>query len=396
MLLAALLGVLAGPARAADRPLVLLIGIDGFRADYLDRGVTPTLSALAAQGVRAEGGMRPSFPSVTFPNFYTLATGLQPDEHGLVYNRMTDPALPGRTFGLSVAAEKTQPVWYEGGEPVWVKAEKAGMKTATMFWPGSEVRIRGVRPTYWLPYAQSVPSAARVDMLLQWLTLPRDEAPGFATLYFDVVDSAGHRYGPDAPETTAAVKDVDAQIGRLLAGLKAAGIAVNVVVVADHGMAPLSRDRVVFWDEWVSPADVQVLSSGPLLMLDPAPGRQAAVEAALIGRKPHAECWRKGEIPARLRYGKNRRVPAIVCLAETGWLVIKRSDFKPDGEFGGAHGYDNADPLMRALFVAAGPDLKVGATVREADSVEVEPLVRRLLGLPVGAAEGPDLAAALR
>lgn len=375
------------PAQAPYRP-VILVGIDGFRADYLERGLTPTLSRLAAEGVQAEGGMRPSWPSVTFPNFYTLATGLHPDHHGLVYNTMTDPNLPGRRFSLGNRAEVMDRVWYDAAEPIWVTAENAGLRTATLFWPGSEAPVRGVRPTYWLPFEQTVPSLARVNILLAWLSLPEAERPQLATLYFNVLDTAGHEYGPDAPETDAVLADIDAAMKALVDGLEKQGIEADLVIVADHGMAPISGERVVFLDDKV-PADAfTVTAYGPVATLDPVPGREAEVEAALLGASPNMECWRKGEVPARLVYGTNPRIPAIVCLAETTWIIGTRERTDPARIRGGAHGFDNLAPEMRALFIAHGPDLAQGVRLPEMDSVDVQPLLARLLNLPVPASDG--------
>lgn len=377
----------ASSAEAQARP-VILIGIDGFRADYLDRGVTPTLSRLAAEGARAEGGMKPSFPSVTFPNFYTLATGVHPDRHGLVYNTMRDPGLPDRTFSLRNRAEVMDRVWYDDAEPIWVTAEKAGLRTATMFWPGSEAAIRGVRPTYWLPFEQTIPSLARVNILLGWLTLPVEERPRLATLYFDIVDSAGHRFGPGTPETDAALTEVDTAVAALVAGLQARGIEADLVIVADHGMVGVSGERVVFLDDRIDVSAVRITTEGPVATLDALPGREAEVEAGLLGPREHMECWRKGEIPERLAYGRHRRVPAIVCLAETGWMIGSRARTDPSRIGGGAHGYDNAAPEMRALFIAHGPAFARGVSLPDMDSVDVQPLLARLLGLTAPAGDG--------
>jgi predicted AlkP superfamily pyrophosphatase or phosphodiesterase len=397
---AAVLGLSPVVAQAQTAPSqrpVILIGIDGFRADYLDRGLTPTLSRLAAEGVTAEGGMRPSWPSVTFPNFYTLATGLHPDHHGLVYNTIRDPNLPDRRFSLGNRAEVMDRVWYDAAEPIWVTAENAGIRTATLFWPGSEAAIHGVRPTYWLPFEQTVPTPARVNILLAWLSLPEAERPRFATLYFNVLDSAGHEYGPGAPETDAVLADVDAAVKALLDGLEKQGIEADIVIVADHGMAALSSERVAFLDDLVDPAAISVTASGAVVTLDPVPGREAEVEAALLGVKPHMECWRKGEVPARLAYGTNPRVPAIVCLVETGWTVGTRERIDPARVKGGAHGYDNQALEMRALFIAHGPDLARGVSLPEMDSVDVQPLLARLLGLtaPLGDGRAGDTEAAM-
>lgn len=386
-----------GSAMAQSRP-VILVGIDGFRADYLQRGFTPVLSGLAADGAQADGGMRPSFPSVTFPNFYTLATGVHPDHHGLVYNSMRDPALGDRVFSLGNRAEVMDRVWYDDAEPIWVTAERAGIRTATLFWPGSEAAIGGVRPTYWLPFEQSVPSAARANILLGWFTLPPSERPRLATLYLDIVDTAGHRFGPDSAEVNAAIAEVDAAVGLLLQGLAARGIEADLVIVADHGMAAVSGDRVVMLDDRVDGAAVTVTALGAVATLDPVPGREAEVEAALLGAADHMECWRKGEVPERLAYGRHRRIPAIVCMAETGWTIGQRGRTDPTRVRGGAHGYDNAAPEMRALFIAHGPDIGPGVSLPDMDSVDVQPLLARLLGLsvPVGDGRLADTAAAIR
>ncbi len=397
-LFAALALALGASAVEAQQRPVILIGIDGFRADYLDRGVTPTLSGLAAEGVRADGGMKPSFPSVTFPNFYTLATGLHPDNHGLVYNTMRDPGLPGRTITLRNRAEVMDRVWYDDGEPIWVTAEKAGLRTATMFWPGSEAPINGVRPSYWLPFEQTVPSLARVNILLGWFTLPVEERPRLATLYFDIVDTAGHRFGPGTPETDAALSEVDTAVAALLAGLEARGIEADLLIVADHGMAAASGERLVFLDDYIDVSAVQITGEGPVATLDPLPAREADVEARLLGRHEHMECWRKGDMPARLAYGRHPRVPAFVCLAETGWMIGTRARTDPARIRGGAHGYDNAAPEMRAVFIGHGPAFARGVVVPDMDSVDVQPLLGRLLGLVVPSGDGRpgDTAAALR
>ena len=298
--------------------------------------------------------MRPSFPSVTFPNHYTLVTGLHPDHHGVVGNRFTDAQL-----GVFTMASKESGFW-DQGEPIWVTAEKAGVRAGTMFWPGSEVEIHGVRPSQWAPFDQGMPGDARVDRLLSWLDLPADQRPRLETLYFDIVDTAGHRHGPDAPETRAAAASVDASIGRLIAGLKARGLydRTLLVVVSDHGMAATSPDRVVWIDDIIDPAALKIGYGGAVLTADPAPGREAEVQQKLVGRHPHMECWNKADVPARLVYGSNPRVAQIVCLVETGWLTATRD--RPVTRAGGAHGYDNQAPEMAAIFIAHGPGVGCG------------------------------------
>ncbi|RZJ03065.1 MAG: alkaline phosphatase family protein [Brevundimonas sp.] len=386
LLLAGCAGLGAKPAPTA-RPLVILVSIDGFRPDYLDRGLTPVLSGIAADG--ATGPMRPSFPSVTFPNHYTLVTGLHPDHHGVVGNTMVDAEL-GR-FTMRTPEAVTDRRWWDQGEPIWVTAEKAGLVTATMFWPGSEADIGGVRPTHWRPFDQAVSSEARVDQVLAWLDLPVGERPDLTTLYFDIVDTAGHQNGPAAAETGEAVRAVDAAVGRLVEGLKARGLydRTVLVVVSDHGMAATSPTRVTVLDELIDPDAVQIVYGGAVSFLNPAPGREAEVEAALLGARPHLDCWRKADIPARFVLGSNPRVPAIVCLSETGWLLATRA--RPITREGGAHGYDNTAPDMAALFIAHGPGVLPGRRLTDLDSVDVQPFLGRLLRIPVPATDGdPD------
>jgi predicted AlkP superfamily pyrophosphatase or phosphodiesterase len=376
LLLIVLLAVFAAPAAAAERPLVILVSIDGFRPDYLDRGVTPVLSALAGGGVR--GVMRPSFPSKTFPNHYTLVTGLRPDRHGVVDNNMEDPAIPGVTFRMSNAAAVQDRRWWDAAEPIWVTAEKAKIRTATMFWPGSEAAIHGVRPSRWLPYDMKVPSAARVDQVLEWLDLPSAERPRLVTLYFDVVDTAGHHFGPDSAEVNAAAAEVDAALGRLTAGLQARGLAANLVVVADHGMAAVSEDRKVYIDDLTPPDSFRSLTGGAFITLSPADGRRREVERRVLGRHPHLTCWRKQDMPRRFHYGRNRREPPIFCLPETGWTVTTH-DYKPAAPERGTHGFDPFSPEMAAVFVAHGPAFRPGVRLPPFDNVDVYPLLAKLL-----------------
>ena len=371
-------------ALAAERPLVMLVSIDGFRADYLDRGITPNLSRLAGEG--ATGPMRPSFPSVTFPNHYTLVTGLHPDHHGIVGNNMIDAEL-GR-FSLGNKQAVTDRRWWDQGEPIWVSAEKAGVKTATMFWPGSEAEIRGVRPSYWTEFDQGMPGDARVDRVLQWMDLPSEQRPQLTTLYFDIVDTQGHRHGPDGAETVAAIRSVDASIGRLVEGLKARGLYERtvLVVVSDHGMAATSPERVTWIDDLIDPAAIQIIYSGAVTFLNPVAGREAEVEAALLGSRPHLDCWKKSEIPARFVLGSNPRVSAIVCASEPGWTFTTKA--RPVTKPGGAHGYDNFSPDMAAIFIARGPGVVQGRRLRDLDSVDVQPFLARILGVDAPLGDG--------
>lgn len=376
-------------AIAARAPVTILVSLDGFRPDYLDRGVTPTLSRLKANGVSA--AMRPSFPSITFPNHWTLVTGLRPDRTGIVGNMMEDAARPGETFTM----QTDDPFWWNAAEPIWATAERAGVRTATMFWPGANVAFGGVktatghgsvtggvRPQDWQQFNQAVSGTQRVDAVIDWLRRPAATRPRFVTLYFDMVDTAGHANGPGDPRTTAAVAAVDTLIGRLTAGLAELGQPANLVIVADHGMAATSDTRTIALSTLVDPADARAVEAGPYASIVPVPGHEQATAAALLKPHAHVTCWRKRDIPARLHYGANPRVPPFLCLADPGWLIVRTAPDKPFA--GGAHGYDNDAPDMRALFVAQGPAFAAGRTLKTFDNVDVAPLLRDLIGLPAG------------
>ncbi|WP_394778574.1 ectonucleotide pyrophosphatase/phosphodiesterase [Undibacterium sp.] len=383
---AVLLASCAQPVlKSTDYAPVILISLDGFRPDYLNRGATPNLNALAATGALAEG-MLPSFPSITFPNHYTLVTGLRPDHHGIVGNTMEDARIqPNSRFKLSDHGAVADRRWWDEAEPIWVTAEKQGIRTGTMFWPGSEADIHGVRPTKWLPFDGKLPPAARVDTLLGWLDgVPSTAAPssqfGFMTLYFDDVDHAGHESGPDAAQTTEAVARVDAAIGRLLAGLKARNINANIIVVADHGMAAISKQRVIRLDHVAPEGSFRTVTAGTYAGIEAAPGQESVLAAALLKPQDHMQCWRKADIPARFEFGHNARVSSFLCLADVGWMIATDEKNAERTSEGGAHGYDNAAPEMRALFLASGPAFK-HVTLKPFDNVDVYPLVMSLIGV---------------
>jgi predicted AlkP superfamily pyrophosphatase or phosphodiesterase len=381
----------APPAPLAAEPrTVLLISIDGFRADYLDRGVTPVLKGLAAQGVRAQA-LTPSFPSVTFPNHYTIVTGLRPDHHGIVNNYMTDDSIPGAVFKLSAREVLADPRWWNGAEPIWVTAEKGGLKTATLFWPGSETEIRGHRPGEWVAYDEKMLHPDRVDRVLGWLEKPVDARPRFATLYFSSVDTDGHKFGPDSAEVNAALADVDVALGRLMDGIRTRNLenAVDLIIVSDHGMAATSADRAIDLDKVIDPKAVRLdWLSRAFVGLAAMPGQDGVVERSLLKRHDHFECWRKEKIPARFHFGTNTRIPSVFCLADSGWVIVSSS--RPDRYplSGGTHGHDHEAKDMEGLFVASGPSFRKGVTLPAFDNTHVHPLMINLLGLPPMATDG--------
>jgi len=377
------------PADSTPPATVILLSIDGLRADMLDSGNSPNLSRLAREGVRSVG-MRPSYPSLTFPNHYTLVTGLRPDHHGLIHNSMWSDALGQFRVGDSQSVRNA--TWWEGGEPIWVSVEKAGYTSATWSWPGSEAPIHGIQASLRHPYDESVALPERMRTVLSWLHgAPGVQKPRFIGAYMEQVDKAGHAHGPDSPEYAAALRQVDAAIGVLIDGLAREGQLdrTNLIVVSDHGMANVAADHVVATETMVPPEVARVVSEGQSVGFAPLPGQQAAAEQALLGRHAHHECWNKADLPTRWHYGSNPRVPAIVCQMDEGWdALTPASRGKRSPGMRGSHGYDPALPSMQAVFIARGPAFAQGKQLTAFDNVDVYPLLARLIGIPAQPNDG--------
>lgn len=383
----------AAASVATTDPVVILISIDGFRAEYFDRLQPPALTRLAARGVRSEG-LIPQFPSKTFPNHYTIVTGLRLPRHGIVSNNMVDPGLPGR-FSMSNRDVMADPRWW-GGEPVWNTVERQGKVAAAMFWPGSETAIGGRRPTYWMPFDDAMPHEDRLARILEWLRLPMGKRPSMLTLYFSDVDTAGHRHGPTSPELAAAVAKVDRSIGDLVARVEGAGLAdrVNYVVVSDHGMAQVTRERIVVLDDYIDPATVDILDWSPVLALSPKDGDVERLYAALHGKHAALDVYRKADIPAV--YGPlatHPRVPAVMGIAKEGWSVASRQEalhWNESGTFltNGVHGYDPRLASMHGLFLAAGPRIRAAGAVAPFENIHVYDLLCALVNVQAAPNDG--------
>jgi predicted AlkP superfamily pyrophosphatase or phosphodiesterase len=369
----------ASPAAAATpRAPVIIISIDGFRADYFDRGLSPTLAALATDGVHAKA-MRPSFPSVTEPNHYTLMTGLRPDHHGVVDNMMRDPNMPGAWFGDSGSNVDSDPRWWNEATPLWVSAQRQGLRTASSFWPGDTVIVHNTQPTYLQPHDRKTTMDQQVDAVLGWLDLPAGQRPALIRMHVSAVDTSGHLFGPDSTQVNGEIGKVDAVIGRLVAGLKSRGLydKTNLIVVSDHGMAAISK--VILLDDLIDISHVTVATYGAGGGVNPLPGHEAEIERALLAPHEHMTCWKRANIPANLHYGTNPRVPAIYCLGQLGWSVVTSKGAPLYRALRGDHGYDPAEPTMWALFIAHGPSFRRGVSLPVFDNVDVYPLLARLL-----------------
>jgi predicted AlkP superfamily pyrophosphatase or phosphodiesterase len=382
----------AFPARSGTirdlKPTVVLVSIDGFRFDYLEKYRPPVLSRLAREGVRAKW-MTPVFPTKTFPNHYSIVTGLYPDEHGIIENNMYDP-VSDAVFGLGLSEELGNARWW-GGEPIWLTARKQGRIAASMFWPGSEAPIGGSHPRYWLPYEHELPHTTRVDTVLGWLRLPAEQRPSVITLYFSDVDDAGHRSGPDGAETSVAIQKVDVAVGKLYDGLRELGIErkVHMIVVSDHGMAAHKMRDAIVLDEMFEVGDARrILWTNEFTQIFPEPGMEDKIYGTIKAKLPaRANVYRRNEFPARFRFGRNPRIAPIVVVPEPGTIITTRERYERSEREGtldrirGGHGYDNSAVSMRAAFIGYGGKFKKNVISEPIEAVDVYGLMCRILKL---------------
>lgn len=363
---------------------VLLISLDGFRWDYPNIYSTPNIDAFGQSGVRAQS-LISCYPSKTFPNHYSIATGLHPDHHGIVNNSFYDPELGYYRLGDRKSVENGK---FYGGEPIWVTAEKQGVKTASFYWVGSEAPIQGIQPTYWKRYAQKVPFTQRVDTVLKWFTLPVEQRPRLVTFYYHEPDWVSHDYGPVSPQTRKVVEQLDSLIGYFLNRLSELPIAgkLNIIILSDHGMAAISSKKVVNLSDYLDKQNFKYISGGnPVYTLQPQPEHYQAVLTKLKSI-PHLKVWERNEIPKRYVYGSNPRVNDILVEAELGWSVTWSDD--KDSYSGGTHGYDNQIPDMQGIFYAKGPAFKNGYVHPSFLNVNVYTIIAHILGLNPAKTDG--------
>ncbi|MGD0890022.1 MAG: ectonucleotide pyrophosphatase/phosphodiesterase [Terracidiphilus sp.] len=373
-------------ANAQSQHYVVLVSLDGFRWDYAKRDGAKNLLALGKKGVWAPEGMLPSFPSLTFPNHFTIVTGLYPEHHGLVANSFYDATKDAR-YAIADAKAVTDGTWYSG-VPLWSLAESQGMRTACLFWPGSEAQIAGFRPAWYAQFdgktqATDAVQQARIDNALALLKLPATERPHFITIYYSEPDHEGHEFGPDAKETRAAELKMDALIGKLKAALDSTGLPIDLVVVSDHGMVKVDPTWITL-DQF---ADLTDFETAGTLLYGKTEEDRARVYNQLKKASSQFVVYRLKNVPAELNYNQNPRAGDPVVIA-TGPYAI-RAHGPPAGKEDraptpGMHGFDPQKiPQMKASFFAAGPDIVAGKTVAPFENVNLYPWLAHLLGLTI-------------
>jgi len=370
---------------APGSPL-LLVSLDGFRWDYCDLHPeeTPNLRRLRREGVSARG-LVPVFPSNTFPNHYSLVTGLYPVEHGMINNQFFDEQHQ-LFFRYNQPGAAGESRWW-GGEPIWVTAIQHGRKAGVSFWVGSEAEIKGVRPTFYRKFDSKLSFEVRLEEVISWLQKPAGQRPDFLAFYLEETNDTGHRFGPGSPELVASIKLLDARLGTLLTRIAQEGLSPNVIIVSDHGMESVDLKRVSALEDYFDPSEVQIESHGSVVGLRPLKGDVSSV-LAKAARIPHAQAYRVTELPAHFRMQEHPRVSPIWIIPDVGAHVSTRATIATyqtrhpaQGYLPGDHGYDPAHVTMHGIFIAHGPAFQRGISIPEVENVHVYNLLCRVLGI---------------
>ena len=363
------------------RNLTIVVSLDAFRWDYPTIYNTPWLDSIAANGVAAT--MVPSYPSSTFPNHFTLATGLVPDHHGIVNSQFWAPE-KGELFSMGDSATRYNP-YYFGGEPIWVTAKKQGVKSASIYWVGSDVAIQGLYPDYYLRWDNEprLTYPQRVEEALRIAKLPESERPSLLMVYFDEPDWTTHHYGPIAEESEAVIEQLDSLMGILYRGLKELDYGVNLIVTSDHGMTEISDEKFISIEQTVNPDWVErIVSTNPTSIFCKEGCRDSLFEQ--LSKVKHISVWRKEEVPAHLNYGSSNHLGDIIVAPDLGWQFATT----PRG-LKGAHGYDINEPDMQIIFRACGPDFKRGYTLPHSFSnVDLYSILAELLKIEPAKTDG--------
>ena len=368
-----------------DKPYLILISIDGFRWDYQDLYETPALDRLAARGVRAES-LQPAYPTLTFPNHYSIATGLYPANHGIVANDFPDPD-SGDWYQYKTAKIVQQGRWY-GGEPIWVAAEKNGMVAAAFFFIGTEADIGGINPTYWKEFDYNISGSRRVAQVLEWLAMPAETRPHVIALYFEHVDVGTHAYGVSSKESISEIKRVDRYLGTLMDGIDKLPYSedVYIVLVSDHGQSGYNREaKILTLNQFLNLDDITIVEGGTYAFLhfdkkDPARAKQIRDEINRVWR--HGRAWLREETPASWHVNDKSRFPDVIVQPDPHFAVTSGKD--DDYELlHGNHGWEPSFKDMHGTFLATGPRLPEGETIGSIESVDIYPLMMEILEIPV-------------
>ncbi len=368
---------------SSPEPYVVMLSLDGFRWDYPDSIPTPNLDRIAAMGVKAKS-LKPSFPTNTFPNHYSMATGLYPDHHGIVQNSFYDPEL-GRYYHMRDSSSRNDPVFYQG-EPIWQTAEKQDITAATFFWVGSDVLGADNQASYWKPYDHDLPFDHRIDSVIAWLKLPQAKRPRLIMWYMHEPDATGHYDGPFAPKTDSVIMMLDSLVGVFMDKIAELPDSdkINVIVTSDHGMGKISPDKIVDLSQKIDTSWFEVIEGhNPIYTLKVKEGLLDTAYAVLSGIK-HISVWKHGEVPEELHYGTHPRTLDLIVLADSAWSVTTGNDL----HYKATHGYHTANTDMHAIFYAYGPAFKKNYSAATFENVDLYSLIAEIMHIKPAKTDG--------
>lgn len=364
----------------AQKPYVLLVSFDGFRWDYLNRGITPNLEKIRQEGVSAIS-LRPAFPSKTFPNHLSLITGMYPENHGIISNYFINP-FSNLKYGMNDTASIRDGRWYLG-EAFWETAERNGIKTASYFWPGSEIHISYRHPTFFEYYDHNRTYQQKIKGVIDWLKLPIEKRPHFITLYFHETDTYGHDHGTDSPEINYAIKFLDEVAGYLFNQLTEIKMidSVNVIFVSDHGMTNISKEKSINIEKMLEQYNCKFEDDGPLMQIEPPADKRLEVYNVLKKNEKHYTVYLKEEMPEYYHFSSNPFIFSIIVVADLGWSLIGNKKSGWLNRTKGNHGYDNNQMEMHGIFLAIGPQFKQHYQTGTLWNIDLYPLLCKIFNI---------------
>ena len=363
---------------AKPKPYVLLISLDGFRWDYIDKYKPDFLSEFAKESAHLTS-LRPTFPTKTFPNHISIVTGSYPENHGIVANRFYAPDLK-KTYNIKDSKAVTNPDFYLR-KPLWVIAEEQDMRTASYFWPSSEAAITGIYPTHFKTYNHNALHHERIEGILNWYKLPSSERPQLITTYFHDIDSAGHRFGQDSPELIASINKVDDTIREMVSKVRLLDFEVNIVIVSDHGMVDYPAQNYEYLPTWLND-EYKVLATNPIVLIyDEGKSKRTLAQTVteLNQQANHYQCYQYQDIPTKFNASKTNRIGDITCLTDKNWSIGFTGKTNK-----GNHGWSQFNTRdMDGIFYATGPAFKKNFQLDTVENINIMPLLAQILGLHI-------------
>ena len=366
-----------------DNTYILMVSFDGFRYDYTNLVETPNFDLVEEKGVRADG-LIPVFPSLTFPNHYSIATGAYAGTHNITGNTFYDKQY-GEKYSLYDRDKVRDPKFYKA-EPIWVTAERQGIHSASYFWVGTEAPVKGYSPSIFKYYDASVPFKIRVDSVISWFQLPEKKRPRLVMLYFSEPDHTGHNVGVNHSDTKTSVSEMDALLGYLMNSLEKLIIYddLNIFLVSDHGMADVSSERLIILDDFITRMDdLYINGQGAFVQVDVKMGNNRYRKNIKdeLKKIPYCQIWDKDNIPERFHFSNGNNSDYIL-LANEGWFITTKSDLDEiPFSLGGMHGYDPKLLSMHGIFYAVGRNIREGIKIPAFENIHIYPLICKLLDI---------------